>query len=526
MPDALGDLSPFTSSIFSSDAARLARSEAFFRHLVENSLGLICAHDFSGALLTVNNAAARSLGYTPEELAGTNVRDLMPPGMADKFQAYLRRIQRHGKARGYMDLVARNGRVVTWLYRNQVYDESGYGPIVIGHAQDISWRVQMERSLKETSGRFRALFEDAPVAYHEIDQRGTITRVNHAECTLLGRSREELIGTAVWDLVAPQEKETSREHVRRKLQGLELLEPFHREYLRSDGSRVLLHIHERLIRSTSGQIVGIRSALLDVTAQQRVESELRQLNAELDRRVAERTAELYTSNERLKEFVYTVSHDLQEPLRTISSFGALLRKRYSTRLDEDGIEFLDYVTSGANRMSRLIQDLLAYSRILYDEPFAFQQVPLGDVVESAIQNLGVLIDGSEATVEVCELPVVSAQPNRLTQVFQNLLSNAIKYRGDDPPHIVIGCEPNELGWTISVADNGMGVRPEDSERVFGLFKRGRWASRAAEGTGVGLTICRAIVQRHGGRMWVEPGAAGGSVFRFTLPLKGKDGVPV
>jgi light-regulated signal transduction histidine kinase (bacteriophytochrome) len=137
-----------------------------------------------------------------------------------------------------------------------------------------------------------------------------------------------------------------------------------------------LNIHENLIRSGSGEILGIRSTLLDVTEQHRAEQELRRLNAELDKRVADRTAELNASNDRMREFVYTVSHDLQEPLRSIGSFAKLLRDRYSDTLDYDGVEFLEYVTTGAVRMSKLVKDLLAYSHVLHDDPDAFEEVPL------------------------------------------------------------------------------------------------------------------------------------------------------
>jgi light-regulated signal transduction histidine kinase (bacteriophytochrome) len=239
------------------------------------------------------------------------------------------------------------------------------------------------------------------------------------------------------------------------------------------------------------------------------------LNAELDRRVSVRTAEVNRSNERLKEFVYTVSHDLQEPLRAVISFGALLRERYSNVLEGDGVEFLDYMTSGASRMSSLITDLLAYSRVLHDRSPVFQPVPLTDVFRIASENLLKAIEDSGASITHDSLPIVDANRNRMIQLAQNLLSNAIKYRASQPPRIDVSAERKAREWVISVTDNGAGVHKNDRERIFDLFTR--TGNRRTPGSGVGLAICRAIVQQHGGVIWTEPASGGGSRFCFSLP---------
>ncbi|HYI97712.1 MAG TPA: ATP-binding protein, partial [Bryobacteraceae bacterium] len=317
------------------------------------------------------------------------------------------------------------------------------------------------------------------------------------------------------ELVAPEHAEESRRSVLSKLAGERPLVPFLREYVRHDGERLLLNIHENLIRSGNGEILGIRSTLLDVTEQHRAAQELLSLNAELDRRVAARTQELNTSNARMREFVYTVSHDLQEPLRSISSFAKLLRDRYAGRLDNDGIEFLEYVTTGAVRMSKLIKDLLAYSRVLHDDESLFQEVPLTNIVEVVAEILSTSINKSGATLTCGELPVVKANANRIIQLFQNLIGNSIKYRSDRPPAINIEARQDGGFWRISVTDNGIGIQPGDRGRIFGLFKR--TPGGVAPGSGIGLAICHAIVERHGGRIWVETVPGGGSTFIFTLP---------
>ena len=499
----------------SVDDSRLRGNEKLYRDLIENSLGLICAHDENGTLLTANRAAADALGYQIGDLVGHNLREFTPPKFHRRVDTYIAHVLRNGTARGYLYLKTRTGEQATWVYRNKVYQEPGKPPIVLGHAQDVTWRLEIEREIQETTENYRRLFEDAPVAYHEIDKHGVVLRVNRAECELLGYEKQRVIGRPVWELVVPEHQAESKNSVLGKLAGEQPLAPFLREYTRHDGKRLLLYIHENLIRSRTNEILGIRSTLLDVTDHYQALAELRRLNKELDKRVAERTAELNVSNERMREFVYTVSHDLQEPLRSISSFADLLKKRYANSLDGQGVEFLEYVHAGADRMSGLIRDLLAYSRVLHDDPDLFEAVSLKRAVEIVCETLKDVIESNRATVTCDELPTVRANPNRMLQLFQNLISNAVKYRSARAPAIHVSAYRDEDRWVMSVSDNGIGIDRVDQERIFGLFKRAKGA--AASGSGIGLAICYAIVTRHGGRIWVEDAPGGGSVFRFTLP---------
>ena len=489
-----------------------AETEGFYRHLVENSLGLICCHDLSGILLMVNSAAANALGYTPDELIGEPLVNHIPTELRSRFAKYLHRVTTFGHAHGYLTLIAKSGERVVWVYHNAVYRASS---LVIGHAQDITWRLQMEKSLKESNEQLRALFEDAPVAYHELDRHGVVVRVNRAECELLGRHKQEIVGRPVWDLVVSEQREAIKRDVEQKLSGSSGPLKIVREYALPNRGRVQLEVHDKLIRSTAGDILGIRSTLLDVTDQFRAETELRTLNAELDRRIHERTAQLTRSNERLREFVYTVSHDLQEPLRAVMLFGELLRNRYAKVLDKDGLEFLAFMTSGASRMSDLIADLLKYSRLLHDTSPSMELISLATVLDKVKENLLSAIARTSATLTHDELPMVTANENRIIQLLQNLLSNAIKYSGGKAPAIHVSAERAADAWIISVTDNGIGIPESDREKVFGLFKR--VGDRQQPGAGGGLAICRAIVQQHGGEIWVEPRPNEGSRFCFSLP---------
>lgn len=507
----------------SADAAApvSAVNEKLYRDLIDNSLGLICSHDLDGKLLMINRAAAEALGYKREELEGKNFRDFIDPSLRVSFDQYIAHIAREGAAHGYLRLNTRSGEKVTWIYRNKLYQDAESPPVILGHAQDVTWRLKMEQRLRETTDNYVRLFEDAPVAYHEIDRNGMLLKLNRADCELFGCEKQHAVGRPVWELVVPEMQEESRRSVLRKLSGEQPLIPFFREFLRADGRRILAHVHENLILSASGEILGIRTAILDVTEQKRTELELRRLNLELDQRVAERTAELDRSHKRMREFVYTVSHDLQEPLRSIGSFAKLLRDRYADRLDADGMQFLEYVTSGTVRMAKLVSDLLAYSRVLHDHADSLEIVPLKEAVNIAAENLSRSIRLSGAVITCGDLPAVETSPHRLVQLLQNLIGNSIKYKGQDSPRIQIDARQEGAMWHISVQDNGVGIQEQDRKRIFGLFKRTQ--PGVASGSGVGLAICHAIVERHGGRIWMEPAAGGGSVFTFTLPctaLKG------
>jgi signal transduction histidine kinase len=251
------------------------------------------------------------------------------------------------------------------------------------------------------------------------------------------------------------------------------------------------------------------------------ENEVRQLNADLERKVAERTAELAErakdlerSNMELQQFAYVASHDLQEPLRTIASFTQLLAKRYGDKLDDKAREFIAFAVDGSKRMQTLINDLLSFSRVgTQGRPL----VPISTdaVLDSVLKNLKRGIEENRAIITRDPLPTVLADELQLGQILQNLIGNAIKFRRDGGVTVHIGAERTATGWNISVRDNGIGVAPEHSERIFVIFQRLHTKTQYP-GTGIGLAICKKIAERHGGRIWLEPTPGGGSTFIFSI----------
>ena len=255
----------------------------------------------------------------------------------------------------------------------------------------------------------------------------------------------------------------------------------------------------------------------DITEQKKSQTALREANETLERRVEERTAELVRSNEDLQQFAYLASHDLQEPLRAVTGFAALLKESYGGQLDAKADQWINFITDGSMRMSGLIQDLLAYSRV-DRRGLEFAPVNLRDALDDAQANLRAAIGESGAEILAEGLPMVQGDATQLALLFQNLVGNAIKFRREGvAPRIRIGAKQQDGHWSISVQDNGIGIPPEHSERVFMIFQRLHGRSERYPGTGIGLAICKRIVERHGGRIWVESTPGEGSTFNFTIP---------
>jgi light-regulated signal transduction histidine kinase (bacteriophytochrome) len=258
------------------------------------------------------------------------------------------------------------------------------------------------------------------------------------------------------------------------------------------------------IRDAGGKIVGVSKMARDITGRKAAESQLQRTLADLER-----------SNKDLEQFAYVASHDLQEPLRMVSSYTQLLAKHYEGLLDDKAKKFIAYAVDGAIRMQTLINDLLAYSRVgTRGKPLepTDSHAALGE----AIRNLAALIGENRAIITNDSLPTVRADASQLVLVFQNLLANAIKFRRKDLPHIHVSARDHDREWVFAVKDNGIGIEPQHAERVFVIFQR-LHTREEYPGTGIGLAVCRRIVERHGGKIWFESEPGKGTTFFFTVP---------
>jgi light-regulated signal transduction histidine kinase (bacteriophytochrome) len=248
-------------------------------------------------------------------------------------------------------------------------------------------------------------------------------------------------------------------------------------------------------------------------ARKQAEAELQEANGQL----ILKAQQLSRSNAELEQFAYVASHDLQEPLRMIASYTQLILRRYGDRFDGDAREFMDFIVDGATRMKQLIEDLLAYSRV-GTHGKAFRPTDSGAAVQKALANLRAAIESSTGTVTHDPLPTINADEFQLVQLFQNLIGNALKFKGAETPRVHISVNEQADTWTFGVKDNGIGIDGEYFDRIFMVFQR-LHSRTDYPGTGIGLAICKKVVDRHGGRLWIESGVGSGSTFWFTVPKK-------
>jgi light-regulated signal transduction histidine kinase (bacteriophytochrome) len=263
--------------------------------------------------------------------------------------------------------------------------------------------------------------------------------------------------------------------------------------------------------STAGQVLGLQIIIQDITERKQAEQALNESNTSLRR-----------ANEDLEQFAFSASHDLQEPLRNVAIYSQLLKKKFGGVLGPTGDEYIGYTVQGALRMQQLVNDLLAYTQASFSDAALAYRVSAKEALTQALSNLHVGILDSQAAITFSELPSVRMRKVHLVQVFQNLISNSIKYRKQEPLHIDISAVPHEGdGWLFAVKDNGIGIDFQYQQQVFEIFKR-LHRHEKYPGTGIGVAICRRIVEQHGGRIWVESNAGEGATFLFTVPAAGNE----
>jgi len=341
-----------------------------------------------------------------------------------------------------------------------------------------------------------ALAQSSPDALICTDLEGRVIAWTQRAQQLFGYSADEMLGQRAAILIPADGREQERAMLNQRLRAGESIDPYVARLVRKDGQLIDVESTITPVRGRNQEIAAFLSISRDVTARMRAEAELRR------------------SNEELEQFAYAASHDLSEPLRVIAGFVELLGERYGERLDEEARRFIDFTIGGVERMQAVIDDLLAYSRAGRVE-LALCAVDVGALIREVADSLFAIITESAATLETGELPVITAEPTLLRQVFQNLIGNAIKFCEQGPPRVSVTSQREGAAWRFDVIDNGPGIDPAHAEQVFMMFRR--LHGREVPGTGIGLAIVKRIVERHGGRIRCEPAPGGGTRFSFTIP---------
>jgi PAS domain S-box-containing protein len=366
-------------------------------------------------------------------------------------------------------------------------------------------RKQAERELRQSEERFRSLTALSSDWYWEQDEQFRLTFLSSRFVERTGIDPAPYLGRRRWDQPAPNLTEADWERHRAQLERHEPFFDFEMERASPDADSVWLSVSGEPVFDEGRRFRGYRGVGTDITERKRAQGVLRAAYDELAR-----------SNAELQQFAYVASHDLQEPLRMIGSYTQLLEKRYGAKLDQDAREFMDFIVDGATRMKQLIEDLLAYSHV-GTRGKELRPVQAQAVLDKVLINLRGAVEQSGATVTHDPLPEVNADDTQLAQLLQNLIGNAIKFRGkDEAPRIHVGVEDAGDEWRFTVADNGIGIEPQYFERIFMVFQRLHTRDEYP-GTGIGLAICKKVIDRHDGRIWVESAYGKGSKFYFTLP---------
>jgi PAS domain S-box-containing protein len=379
---------------------------------------------------------------------------------------------------------------------------------------ELAERKRAEKSLRDSEVLYHSLVDTLPINILRKDLRGRVTYGNRGYCERMGRPLSALLGKTDYDLFPKEHADKYLSDDERVIRSGKMFEDIE-EHRTGDGERLYVHVLKAPVRDAKGDVVGTQVIFWDVTARKLAEEALEKTAAELAR-----------SNKELEQFAYVASHDLQEPLRMITSYTQLIAKRYKEQLDTDAKEFMHFAVDGAMRMQKLIQGLLEYSRVgTRGKPFA--QTRCDEILSAALANLKLAIEEAGATVAHDPLPEIMSDPVQLTQLFQNLIGNSLKFRAKDPPRIHISVERRARAdaaslnippyeWIFRVRDNGIGIEPQYFERIFIIFQRLHTQDKYP-GTGIGLAICKKIVERHGGRIWLESKPGEGTSFYFALP---------
>ena len=496
-----------------------------FRELVETTSDWVWEIDADGIYTYASPKVRDLLGYEPEEVLGMSPFELMPPGEAERLAAQFGSIMRSQQPFERLENtnVHKDGHlVVLETSGTPIFDAAGVFRGYRGVDRDVTDRKRMdaaqrkaEEALKESEQRFRAVFERANdgIVWAEIETR-QFTMANETFCKMLGYDQAEIEGLNVTDIHPEEDLPRVSADFEKQAKG-ELDVARDLPVKRKDGSVFYADVNASPL-SLGGKtyLMGI---FRDSTARKATEENLKKTAVELVR-----------SNRELEQFAHTVSHDLHEPLRSVAGFLRLLDEQYRDKLDDKAQGFVAHALGGAERMQALIDALLSYSRVGRGTE-DIKPIDCAVLVQQVLADLRVAIEESGAEVSHEDLPTIVADETQLTQLFQNLISNAVKFRGQDPPRIHITAQreperriPSARGprarevWRFSVVDNGIGIDREVIHRVFDAFERGR-NKRAYPGTGIGLAICKRVVQRHGGRIWAESEPGKGTTFHFTLP---------
>ncbi len=522
-------LSPFQAEeglLISAVIRDVSERRQAMQALEEQATLLDLAHDaimtsgLDGRITFWSRGAEEVYGWTAKDALGRDVDELLQTESAEPVRDLRERVVAEGRWDGELLHARRDGSRILVDSRWALQRDGQGAPrqvlqlnrdVTVQREAELERRRRRDERAAEAMRRERefssAVMDTTGALVVVLDQEGRITRFNPAAEHVTGYATHEVIGRPLWEvLLVPEEAGGVRAAFEADGRLPAVLE-FH--VLCKDRRRRFVTWSTTSLGDERDKAVFVVAAGIDITERRRAEEELAVLAAERERS----NAELERSNAELEQFAYVASHDLSSPLRTVSGFAQLLARRYQGRLDESADEYIGHMVDGVARMRAVIDDVLRYARVGQTD-LEVAPVDCAVLVERAVAALRG--GDAEVQVEVGPLPTVNGDPTQLGQVLENLLTNAVKFNDRPRPWVRVEAERDGGAWRFSVSDDGPGIDRKYADRVFRMFERLNGRERYA-GTGIGLALCKRIVERHGGRIWFEPREGGGTVFRFTLP---------
>ena len=471
-------------------------------HVLDSIPALVFFKDTENRFLLVSQALADATGLSKDNIEGKTALKIFP----EQAEAYLQddlEVINSGIPKRDIIEPFKTVSGSRWVKTDKIpyRDETGSIVGIIGFSTDITDLMKAQDAAEDARLFTRNIIDSSLDIIVAVDKDRNVIEFNSAAEKAFGYTREEMVNGSVGVLYDNPEEgmviNTALQSTGRYVGEI--------SNRRKNGEVFPSLLSSSILRDGKDNIIGYMGISHDITAEKEAEERIRQIMEELSR-----------SNKELEQFAYVASHDLQEPLRMISSYTELLKMEYGDKLDDEARRYIGYATEGAARMRELIDDLLIYARVgTRGNPFVM--IDCGDVCQQVLRNLEIAIEETGAQVICGSLPELKADKIQLVQLFQNLIGNALKFKGKESLQVRVSAERHDGEWVFAVRDNGIGIDPGQSERIFLMFQRLHARSRY-EGTGIGLAVSKKIVQRHRGKIWVESELGKGSAFFFALPV--------
>lgn len=483
---------------------KLKESEERIQDILDNSTAVVFMKDLYGNYLLVNHQFETLFNVSRDKIKYQNDYDIFPKALADVFRENDKKVLEIRKPLTVEEVAPHADGLHTYLsVKFPLFNSYGLAYAVCGMATDITERKKTE----ETKSRLASIVESSDDAITSYDLDGNILTWNPGAEYIYGYTTNEIIGKNVQILI-PSELEKELSFILNKIQNGERVDDYETQRLTKDKKVLDISLTVSPIKDDKNNITAASSISRDITYKKAVEKEMR--------RYAE---ELALYNEELYVFSYAASHDLQEPLKNIQSFINELKEKYYNKLDKHFDEIIDNADDGTLRMYRLITDFLTYSRVNADTS-KYEKTDINNILKESLKNLDSAIKTSKIKVTSTKLPTIFCNSLQFVQVFQNLISNAIKYKSEKKPAVKIKAEDQGQFWLFSVTDNGIGIEQWYHERIFIIFQK-LHDPQKYPGSGIGLALCKRVIEKHGGKIWFESEPGKGTTFYFTVPKEEK-----